>query len=162
MRAERRFCVWWIGWSAALAFAPTRRTKAKAPSKLGLSKAPLGAFASTTTTTLAQLPPNATLSATAIVSAPPVLVTLDPTTNTITEESQQQQGWGKKVKPPSMVLDEDVNGFKSTGQKKRAGGGGGKGKKVCSCFKCGYLCRGVDNLALLTPHDSHTPLSPFS
>ena len=81
----------------------------------------------------------AALSSTAVVFAPPALV--DPNAPKATkpaEDSGQQQpqgqGWGRKVKPPSMVLDEDVNGFKSKRGGKKEGGGGGKkkGKKVSS------------------------------
>jgi hypothetical protein len=79
--------------------------------------------------------PAALLSATAVVSAPPTL-NIDPPKSTI--EETQRDGWGKKVKPPSMVLDEDVNGFKASHNKKHRGGKG-KGKKVssecCSFYK---------------------------
>ena len=70
------------------------------------------------------------LSSTAVVFAPPVLndaVSSAPETQTAT------QGWGKKVKPPSMILDEDINGFKGTQKKKH---GKGKGKKVNLVLPC--------------------------
>jgi splicing factor 45 len=60
-----------------------------------------------------------------VISAPPTLVELPKAAT----QEYQSQGWGKKVKPPSMILDEDVNGFKTSQKKNRAGKG--KGKKVC-------------------------------
>ena len=80
----------------------------------------------------------ATISSTAVVFAPPSLV--DPSakkpeeslSQSTSQGQPQGQGWGRKVKPPSMVLDEDVNGFKAKRGGKKDGGGGGKkkGKKV--------------------------------
>ena len=71
---------------------------------------------------------GAGLSSTAVVFAPPVLN--DATSSAPPPETQSAtQSWGKKVKPPSMVLDEDINGFKGTQKKKH---GKGKGKKVNS------------------------------
>jgi hypothetical protein len=76
------------------------------------------------------------MSATAIVAAPPTLVNVSvPTLPEPTPAgpgsgsgSSHKSGWGKKVKPPSMVLDDDINGFR--GNPKRKGGGGKKNKKV--------------------------------
>lgn len=70
------------------------------------------------------------ISATATVFAPPALVepTQVPVASQAQDTTQSQGGWGKKIKPPSMILDEDVNGFKAS-HKKRAGGGK-KNKKV--------------------------------
>ncbi|KIY50915.1 hypothetical protein FISHEDRAFT_38315 [Fistulina hepatica ATCC 64428] len=107
------------GWSASLAFAPRPKKQKPQPSRL-----PMGA---------ALTHAASTISATAVVYAPPIL--LDQTKPETKDEQPQQtqeaeptaQGWGKKVKPPSMVLDEDVNGFKVRHKKK--GGQKGKGKK---------------------------------
>ena len=61
--------------------------------------------------------------------APPALVELTNPSEKAKEEPTvaTTQGWGRKVKPPSMILDEDVNGFKNTQKKKP---GKGKNKKV--------------------------------
>jgi splicing factor 45 len=63
-----------------------------------------------------------------VVFAPPVL---NDAASTVPPPEIQSatQSWGRKVKPPSMVLDEDINGFKGTQKKKH---GKGKGKKVNS------------------------------
>lgn len=65
--------------------------------------------------------------------APPVLVNINKDVGgkekdkEVGKEKEESgtQGWGKKVKPPSMILDEDVNGFRGQAQKKRQGGAGG-------------------------------------
>ncbi|KAF9030764.1 hypothetical protein BJ165DRAFT_1358599 [Panaeolus papilionaceus] len=107
------------GWSAALAFAPVRRPQANKP-KPAAPRIPAGA------SVLATVPVSSAISSTAVVFAPPALV--DPATATATTTTTNQpdaastQGWGRKVKPPSMVLDEDVNGFRNF-QKKKPGGG---------------------------------------
>lgn len=77
--------------------------------------------------------PSTTISATAVVVAPPTLIDvskLAPAGPTVISgpAPSHKSGWGKKVKPPSMVLDDDVNGFR--GNTKRKGGGGKKNKKV--------------------------------
>jgi hypothetical protein len=75
--------------------------------------------------------PPTSISATAVVAAPPTLV--DVSVPALLEPSpagpgsSHKSGWGKKVKPPSMVLDDDVNGFRGNPKRK---GGGKKNKKV--------------------------------
>ncbi|KAF7363370.1 DNA-damage-repair/toleration protein DRT111, chloroplastic [Mycena sanguinolenta] len=102
------------GWSAALAFAPVRRTAAQ-KAKPAAVRLPVGAA-------LTSVAAPAVVSSAAVIFAPPVLVEppKDPVPETV--------GWGKKVKPPSMVLEEDVNGYKAAHNKKKGAGGGGKGK----------------------------------
>ncbi|KAG1782768.1 hypothetical protein EV702DRAFT_1066636 [Suillus placidus] len=121
------------GWSAALAFAPVRRAPAKL--KPALTRLPMGAKALPTpaTASISATTPVSGLSATAVVFAPPELVTTDQQEevkdDTVQKDStwRKKEGWGKKVKPPSMILDEDINGFKA--QHKRRAGGGRKGRK---------------------------------
>jgi splicing factor 45 len=76
--------------------------------------------------------PPTTISATAVVAAPPTLVDVSiptPAGPTLASgpASSHKSGWGKKVKPPSMVLDDDVNGYRGNAKRK---GGGKKNKKV--------------------------------
>ncbi|RDB21322.1 hypothetical protein Hypma_011552 [Hypsizygus marmoreus] len=104
------------GWSAALAFAPVRRNQAQKSKPLP-SRLPVGAAVTSSGPV-----PAVGLSSTAVVFALPALV--EPSKPP--QEPQQAQGWGKKVKPPSMVLDEDINGFKASHHKKK---GKGRGRK---------------------------------
>ncbi|KAI0350206.1 hypothetical protein OH77DRAFT_1091580 [Trametes cingulata] len=143
-----------IGWSAALAFAPTRRQAPKA--KPAAPRLPVGAsvtvaqaavVASATTS-------SSTISSTAVVFAPPSLVET-PASKPEEPEAQSQpqsQGWGRKVKPPSMVLDDDVNGFKARRGGKREGGGGGKKK--------GKKHKNQQALAVWDPNEAYDPMRP--
>jgi splicing factor 45 len=88
---------------------------------------------------------GATISAAAVVFATPQMK--DEANSAIeTEPTRATQSWGKKVKPPAMVLDEDVNGFQSrgkSGRSKGAGAGGNskrKGKKVWRVTNAHYCC----------------------
>ncbi|EJD06080.1 uncharacterized protein FOMMEDRAFT_18283 [Fomitiporia mediterranea MF3/22] len=108
-----------LGWSAALAFAPVRRgpkAKPKAPNTSSRAL-PVGAQIAATT-----------VSSTAIIAAEPVLNVVEPEKPKEVDESTGL-GWGKKIKPPSMVLDEDVNGFRAKRKKNNVGSGKRKGKK---------------------------------
>ncbi|TFK45993.1 hypothetical protein OE88DRAFT_1639019, partial [Heliocybe sulcata] len=139
------------GWSAALAFAPIRR---KAPQKLKPSvPVPLGAAsadATNSTSTPTSAATTSSLSATAFVFAPPQLVEASATPEA--EPTKQTQGWGKKIKPPSMILDEDVNGFKVAHRGKAAGGGGGKRK--------GKKNKNVAPVAVWDPEEQYDPSRP--
>lgn len=103
-----------------MAFAPVRRNQAQ-KAKPAAARLPVGAAVTSAPQPTSH---NATISATATIFAPPSLA--EPTNRA--DPEPQNQGWGKKVKPPSMILDEDVNGYKATHKKKA--GGGKKGKKV--------------------------------
>ena len=113
-----------LGWSASLAFAPVRRNVAKKlnapPARLPAGVSVPGASTST-----------AAISSTAVIFAPPTTVEESKRVSTTEVPSAPvAQGWGKKVKPPSMVLDEDVNGFNTRRSGKKTGGK--KSKKVRS------------------------------
>nr|VWP00127.1 Tetrahydroxynaphthalene reductase (EC (T4HN reductase) (THNR) [Ganoderma boninense] len=146
------------GWSAALAFAPTRRQAPKA--KLATPRLPAGfsqgdAAASTSTSTA-----PATISSTAVVFAPPSLV---ESKSAKSEDSSSApsgapgQGWGRKVKPPSMVLDEDVNGYKGrkSGKRDAAGAGGAGGGK-----KKGKKNKNAPAVAVWNPEEAYDPMRP--
>ncbi|KAG6854325.1 hypothetical protein C0991_008220 [Blastosporella zonata] len=125
------------GWSASLAFAPVRRNQAN-KAKPTPARLPVGAAVTSSATTL---------SSTAVVFAPPALVE-PPKLVVQQEEVQPQQGWSKKVKPPSMVLDEDVNGFKASHNKRK---GKGRGKKNN---------RNAPVIATWDPTELYDPLRP--
>lgn len=131
-------------WSASLAFAPIRRNQAQ-KAKPSAPRLPAGATV---------LSPSPGLSSTAVVFAPPALVDANPSTPQH-DSTPTTQGWGRKVKPPSMVLDEDINGFKNT-QKKKAGKG--KGKKVSVLFPS--AARFDLQLALEQKCPGHSHLGP--
>ncbi|KAH9857619.1 hypothetical protein C2E23DRAFT_770503 [Lenzites betulinus] len=88
----------------------------------------------------------AAFSSTAVVFAPPSLV--EAPTNKPEEAASHGQGWGRKVKPPSMVLDEDVNGFKNRRGGKREGGKK-KGKK-----------KNQQALVVWDPNETYDPMRP--
>ncbi|KAI0032328.1 hypothetical protein K488DRAFT_78528 [Vararia minispora EC-137] len=129
-------------WSAALAFAPVKKKSKAAPLKPALA-----AFSTVGTV---NAPP--VLSATAVVAAPPTLIERPKEEEKVQEV--QKTGWGKKVKPPSMVLDEDVNGYKAS-RKRRAGGGGGGGGKKNKKNK-----HALQQLAVWDPHEQYDPQRP--
>ncbi|KAH7910659.1 hypothetical protein BJ138DRAFT_1126694 [Hygrophoropsis aurantiaca] len=144
------------GWSAALAFAPIRRSAPKP--KPGAVRLPVGAV----TTPAAGPIPAASLSTTATIFAPPQLVVSEAEQPQQPKEDESAQpkeggwrkkeGWGKKVKPPSMILDEDVNGYKSH-HKRRGGGGGGGGKKA-------KKNKHAPAVAVWDPMETYDPLRP--
>ncbi|KAF8740998.1 hypothetical protein AX14_006203 [Amanita brunnescens Koide BX004] len=143
------------GWSAALAFAPVRRNNMQ-KSKPSAPRLPAGASVLSTMAASANVPTTG-ISNTAVVFAPPLLIPQPeaqltaeaPPTTQPTNLPTTTQGWGKKVKPPSMVLDEDVNGFKAT-QNKRRGGGKGKGKKN----------KNLPTVQVWDPMEPYDPLRP--
>lgn len=111
---------------------------------------------------------SAVISSTAVVFAPPALVELKKEETLPTNQSQTQ-GWGKKVKPPSMVLDEDVNGFKAQRGERRGGGGKKKGRKVCGIPIWSYSDHHVSDLcqnknapviAVWDPTEVYDPMRP--
>ncbi|KAH7889269.1 hypothetical protein F5I97DRAFT_494358 [Phlebopus sp. FC_14] len=154
------------GWSAALAFAPVRRALPKA--KQAIPRLPVGATTVSTAPTLgpAAIPAPAvstapSISATAVVFAAPELVapgndqaeTKEPLSTGQKDPGwRKKEGWGKKVKPPSMVLDEDVNGFKAQHKRKGGGGGGGGGKKGKK--------KNIIPVAVWDPVEQYDPLKP--
>ncbi|KAF8654166.1 hypothetical protein AX16_003695 [Volvariella volvacea WC 439] len=109
---------------------------------------PVGASLLTTTTTAT--PSAASISSTAVVFAPPALIE-PPKPNPQDAETQPTtQGWGKKLKPPSMVLDDDINGFKSSQHNKKRSQPKGKGKKK----------KDAPQIAIWDPYETYDPLRP--
>lgn len=86
---------------------------------------PVGAAVTSVSTNASVSLPPALISSTAVVAAPATVVEPDKGL----EQEPVIQGWAKKIKPPSMVLDDDVNDFKSNKRKKNTNNKT-KGKKV--------------------------------
>lgn len=83
----------------------------------------------------------ANLSSTAVIAAAPVLVNTND--HKEPEKPVQKLAWGKNIKPPSMVLDENVNGFKSN--RKNKNGGQGKGRKKKARILSSPLCPVIES-----------------
>ncbi|PVG02722.1 hypothetical protein CPB86DRAFT_870121 [Serendipita vermifera] len=83
------------GWSASLAFAPVRRSNKPKPSTN-------------------RLPPGAAFVASLATAATTTAPQIAPVTAPADQEPNEPEvsGWGKKIKAPSMVLDDDINGFR--------------------------------------------------
>ncbi|THU99308.1 hypothetical protein K435DRAFT_751878 [Dendrothele bispora CBS 962.96] len=127
------------GWSAALAFAPVRRNN-PSKSKPSAPRIPVGASLATP------------LSTTAVVFAPPALVDQPKEESPSAEEqAPTTQGWGKKVKPPSMILDDDVNGFKSS--QRRGKVGKGKNAKKNKNVPLATVWDPMEQYELIRPND---------
>lgn len=62
-----------------------------------------------------------------LASAVTTAATPAPILPTETQDEPEVSGWGKKIKAPSMVIDEDVNGFRAQHKV-----GDGKRKKKAS------------------------------
>ncbi|KAL4068062.1 hypothetical protein J3A83DRAFT_4359882 [Scleroderma citrinum] len=159
------------GWSAALAFAPRRAGQKSKPSAPAPAATRLPASVTTVSATSLtpasgsgipphplNVPATATVSATAVVYAPPELVTPSIDQAESKDDAgggsgwRKKDGWGKKVKPPSMVLDEDINGFRSHKKQRKPGGGGG-GKK-------GKKNKNPQPVAVWDPMEQYDPLKP--
>ncbi|KAI0373276.1 hypothetical protein BV20DRAFT_1119323 [Pilatotrama ljubarskyi] len=140
------------GWSAALAFAPTRRQALKA--KPAAPRLPVGASVTIAQAAVVGPAATSTISSTAVVFAPPSLVETPASKpeEPAAQPQPQSQGWGRKVKPPSMILDDDVNGFKARRGGKREGGGGGKKK--------GKKHKNQQALAVWDPNEVYDPMRP--
>ncbi|KAJ3504673.1 hypothetical protein NLJ89_g7814 [Agrocybe chaxingu] len=118
-------------WSAALAFAPMRRPQAQKAKMVAATATPrLPAGASILSALPGSTPAAAALSSTAVVFAPPALVDTSNPPAAPETQAATTQGWGRKVKPPSMILEEDVNGFQNKQRKKPAKGKGKKNKNA--------------------------------
>jgi hypothetical protein len=81
---------------------------------------------------LSSVPSIGSISATAVVFAPPTVSDdVDPDADADSKgEATSKQPWGKKKAPPSMVLEEDVNGYRGKHKKIAGSHKKRKGKKV--------------------------------
>ncbi|GJJ12239.1 hypothetical protein Clacol_006480 [Clathrus columnatus] len=126
------------GWSAALAFAPVRRpnnVKSKNTTRL-----PLGTAA---TTILSNI------STTATVFAPPVSAH-----SAVSQEPELKPGWGKGIKPPPMIIEDDVNGFREKRNKRNEKKS--KGKKASPPASLIYL----STVNVWDPSEQYDPHRP--